>query len=122
MNKNEGLLDRSDTAETNSAGFECHRTLVLAMGVSPLVSINQLAWAGEPVNINLPSAEAIAKALSGVGSAKVDRIVEYSEAYVPFEHVDELAAVQGIGQAMVEKTAMPCFCTNSQGSTPHCFF
>ena len=58
---------------------------------------------GEPVNINLASAEAIAEALSGVGLAKANRIVEYREAYGPFEHVDELAAVRGIGQATVEK-------------------
>ena len=92
-----------DIAEIHGSGFYGLRKLVLAMGAALLVSMNPLAWAGEPVNINLASAEAIAEALSGVGLAKANRIVEYREAYGPFEHVDELAAVRGIGQATVEK-------------------
>ena len=55
------------------------------------------------MNINLASAEVLAEALDGVGLAKAYRIIEYREAHGPFEHVDELAAVQGIGEATVEK-------------------
>ena len=84
--------------------------------------MNLLAWAGEPVNIDLVSAEAIAEALSGVGLAKPKRIEEYGESYGRFEHVDELAVVRGIGRAMVEKTAMPFLCSNGRGSARHCFF
>ena len=71
---------------------------ILLLGLSPFVS-----WASEPVNINLASAEVLADSLQGVGLAKAHRIVEYPEAYGPFEHIDELAAVQGIGAATVEK-------------------
>lgn len=70
----------------------------LLVGMGPLAS-----WATEPVNINLASAEVLAEALQGVGLAKAHRIIEYREAHGPFEHVDELAAVQGIGLATVEK-------------------
>ena len=35
--------------------------------------------------------------------ATAHRIVEYREAHGPFEHYDELAAVQGIGSVTVEK-------------------
>ena len=35
--------------------------------------------------------------------AKASRIIEYREAYEPFEPVDELAAVRGIGHATAEK-------------------
>jgi competence protein ComEA len=45
----------------------------------------------------------LADSLQGVGLAKAHRIVEYREAYGPFEHIDELAAVQGIGSTTVEK-------------------
>ena len=45
----------------------------------------------------------LAESLQGVGIAKAHRIIEYREAHGPFEHVDELAAVQGIGLATVEK-------------------
>ena len=70
----------------------------LLLGLSPLAS-----WASAPVNINLASAEVLAESLQGVGLAKAHRIVEYREAHGPFEHIDELAAVQGIGSATVEK-------------------
>ena len=99
MNKNQSTFGMGGIAETIGSRFQNLRKLVLAMGAALLVSMNPLAWAGEPVNINLASAEAIAEALSGVGLAKANRIVEYREAYGPFEHVDELAAVRGIGQA-----------------------
>ena len=62
---------------------------ILLLGLSPFVS-----WASEPVNINLASAEVLAESLQGVGLAKAHR---------PFEHIDELAAVRGIGSATVEK-------------------
>ena len=71
---------------------------ILLLGLSPFVS-----WASEPVNINLASAEVLAETLKGVGLAKVRRVVEYREAHGPFEHIDELAAAQGIGSATVEK-------------------
>jgi competence protein ComEA len=45
----------------------------------------------------------LAESLQGVGLATVPRVVKYQEAHRPFEHIDELAAVQGIGSATVEK-------------------
>jgi competence protein ComEA len=71
---------------------------ILLLGLSPFVS-----WASEPVNINLASVEVLAESLKGVGLAKAHRFVEYREAHGPFEYIDELAAVQGIGFATVEK-------------------
>ena len=71
---------------------------ILLLGLSPFVS-----WASEPVNINLASAGVLAVSLQGVGLAKAHRIVEYLEAHGPFENIDELAAVQGIGSVTVEK-------------------
>ncbi|MEK9543059.1 MAG: helix-hairpin-helix domain-containing protein, partial [Luminiphilus sp.] len=41
--------------------------------------------------------------LVGVGLAKAYRIVEHREAYGPFESVEELVEVKGIGEATVEK-------------------
>ena len=71
---------------------------ILLLGLSPSVK-----WASEPVNINLTSAEVLAESLQGVGLAKTHRVVEYREAHGPFEHIDELAAVQAIGSATAEK-------------------
>ena len=72
--------------------------LFVLLGLNPLNS-----WADEPININLASAEVLADTLDGVGLAKAHRIIEYREAHGPFEHIEELAAVQGIGMATVEK-------------------
>ena len=71
---------------------------ILLLGLSPFVS-----WASGQVNINLASAEVLAESLQDVSLAKAHRIVEYREAHGPFEHIDEQAAVQGIGAATVEK-------------------
>ncbi len=71
---------------------------ILLLDLSPFVS-----WASEPVNINLASAEVLVATLQGVDLAKAHRVVEYWEAHGPFEHIDELAAVQGIGSARAEK-------------------
>jgi competence protein ComEA len=71
---------------------------ILLLGLSPVVS-----WASGPVNINLASAEVLADSLQGVGLAKAHRIVEYREAHGPFDHIDELASVQGIGSTTVEE-------------------
>ncbi len=72
--------------------------MVTCCGALPLTSL-----AETPVNINLATAESLADALEGVGLAKAYRIIEYREAYGPFEQIDELAAVQGIGQATIDK-------------------
>ena len=61
-------------------------------------------WAEQAlVNINLDSPEAMSEGLTGVGVAKAYRIVEYREAHGPFEAVEELAEVSGIGLSTVEK-------------------
>ena len=71
---------------------------ILLLGLNPFVS-----WASEPVNINLASAKVLAESLQGVGLARAHRIVEYREAHGPFEHIDELTALQGTGSATLEK-------------------
>ena len=72
--------------------------MVMCFGALPMTS-----FAETPVNINLATAESLAEALEGVGLAKATRIIEYREAYGPFEQIEELASVQGLGQATVDK-------------------
>ena len=103
MDKNQSTLGMGGIAEKSGSGFEALRKLVLATSAALLISIHPLASVGEPVNINLVSAEAISKLLSGVGLAKANWIMENREAYGPFERVDELAVVRGIGPATVEE-------------------
>ena len=60
--------------------------------------------AGEPVNINIADAEALAAAINGVGVKKARDIVSHRQKNGPFESVDELAQVSGIGMNTVDKS------------------
>ena len=71
--------------------------LILALGVSTM------AFADEAVDVNTATVEQLAEALNGVGEAKARAIVEYRETNGPFEHIDELVNVRGIGIATVDR-------------------
>ena len=55
-----------------------------------------------PVNINTASATEIADALDGIGLSKAQAIVDYREAYGPFNRPDEIVFVRGIGGSTLE--------------------
>lgn len=57
---------------------------------------------GGPVNVNTADADTIARELRGVGPAKARAIVTYREENGPFETVDDLLKVQGIGPKVLE--------------------
>ncbi|MDX1569822.1 MAG: ComEA family DNA-binding protein [Xanthomonadales bacterium] len=61
------------------------------------------AFAGEPVNVNTASAQEMADALTGIGMTKAEAIIDYREANGPFQHVDELVNVKGIGLKTVDR-------------------
>ena len=71
--------------------------LILALGASTMT------FADEAVDVNTATVEQLAEALNGVGEAKARAIVEYREANGPFEHIDELVNVRGIGIATVDR-------------------
>lgn len=64
-----------------------------------LFSLNVLAG----VDINSASAEQLAESLSGVGPAKAQAIVAYRDMNGPFQSVEQLTEVKGIGPATVDK-------------------
>ena len=106
MNTRQAIRGAEQANVTKSIMALMRRALAsqVAAICAALAVLNPLsAWADEPVNVNLASAEVLADTLEGVGLAKAYRIIEYREAHGPFEHIDELAAVRGIGQATVEK-------------------
>jgi len=61
------------------------------------------ASAADRVNINKASADALATALTGVGSARAAAIVQYRKAHGPFPSVSALTRVKGIGEATLAK-------------------
>ncbi|MGY6588372.1 MAG: ComEA family DNA-binding protein [Wenzhouxiangella sp.] len=68
------------------------------------LSLSGLALAETPaVDINTATAEQLADALHNVGMAKAEAIVAYREEHGPFEHIDELVNVRGIGLATVDR-------------------
>ncbi len=77
----------------------------LLMGGGPVVAAQEQASAhaasADLINLNTASAEDL-QDLPGIGAVKAERIVAQRTAK-PFATVDELTAVEGIGQATLEK-------------------
>lgn len=57
---------------------------------------------GGPVNVNTADADTIARELRGVGPAKARAIVTYRDENGPFETIEDLLKVQGIGPKVLE--------------------
>ena len=55
-----------------------------------------------PVDINSADAQTLAQAIKGIGPAKAAAIVAYRQDHGPFKSVDDLTAVKGIGQALID--------------------
>ncbi|QMT31733.1 ComEA family DNA-binding protein [Alysiella filiformis] len=68
----------------------------------------------EPVNLNTATAEELVAALkgTGVGKAKVAKIIEYREQNHGFKSIDELMEVKGIGSKTLEKMRNRVVITN----------
>ncbi|QKK02576.1 MAG: hypothetical protein HND55_07930 [Pseudomonadota bacterium] len=78
------------------------RKLLIALFLS--LALAQTGLAEElTVDINTATAEQLAEALTGVGSAKAEAIVAYREEHGDFEHIDELINVRGIGLRTVDR-------------------
>jgi competence protein ComEA len=55
------------------------------------------------IDINSADATQLAEALNGIGQSRAEAIVRYREEFGPFESVEELSEVQGIGSSTVER-------------------
>ncbi|MBA1148308.1 helix-hairpin-helix domain-containing protein [Ectothiorhodospiraceae bacterium WFHF3C12] len=71
-----------------------------ALSLAVMMLVSGLALAA-PVNINTADASAL-QGLDGVGPAKAAAIVDYRDANGPFSSVEDLTAVDGIGEKTVE--------------------
>lgn len=67
-----------------------------------LLSFAPFVHAG-PVNVNTADAKTISEALTGIGLAKAEAIVDYRKKHGPFQSIDDLSLVKGIGERTVDK-------------------
>jgi len=57
--------------------------------------------AGEKINLNTATLEELTK-LKGIGPAYAQRIIDYRQNYGPFEKIEDLMKVKGIGQKIFD--------------------
>jgi len=62
-----------------------------------------IAMVAAPLNINSATAEQLAEALSGIGTAKAAEIVAYRQQHGSFSSVEELLNIKGIGRKTLER-------------------
>ena len=77
-------------------------TTMAAIAALVVLSVTTSIAMAAPVNINTASATEIADALNGIGLSKAQAIVDYREAYGPFNRPDEIVFVRGIGGSTLE--------------------
>ena len=65
-------------------------------------SMSALAADAPAVNINTADVSQLVS-LNGIGQSKAEAIIAYRSSYGPFQSVDELTAVKGIGESLVNK-------------------
>jgi competence protein ComEA len=56
-----------------------------------------------PVDVNTADADMLAESLNGIGPKIAAAIVEYRKQNGPFQSIDELLNVKGIGSKMLER-------------------
>ena len=78
-------------------------TFIKPLLIALALSLPMFAVAVEPVDLNAASAETLATSMEGVGLQKAQAIVAYRDRHGPFDSVDEITAVRGIGPATLEK-------------------
>lgn len=67
-----------------------------------LLSLNP-SYAADSLDINTATAGQLAEQLPGIGPAKALRIIQWREQHGPFEDVEQLQEVKGIGPKTLEK-------------------
>ena len=72
-----------------------------SLGALAGLLLGGFAWAGT-IDVNTADAQQLTS-INGIGPAKAQSIVEYRQANGPFEHLDDLVRVNGIGAKLLER-------------------
>ena len=67
------------------------------------LTLSSLAFAAGEININTADKEMLMTGISGIGEKRAEAIVSYREANGPFNSVEELLNVRGVGKATLDK-------------------
>ena len=65
--------------------------------------ITSLSTYAAPVDVNTANAEVLAESLAGVGPKIAEAIVEYRKEHGPYQSVNDLLNIKGIGPKVLEK-------------------
>ena len=68
-----------------------------------LLGFSTLALSAETVNINKADTAALIANLQGIGEVKAKAIVDYRRKHGPFQSINDLANVKGIGEGLIKK-------------------
>lgn len=79
------------------------RSILGAFALIFALALSSSVQATSPIDINSATASEIAAALTGVGPAKAQAIVDYRTEKGGFVSIEELTQVQGIGPATLER-------------------
>jgi competence protein ComEA len=101
-----GVLPDGDASRLNLAALLSDgqelRIPMRTPTAAPGTPSNQPAGIAARINLNTATMAEL-ESLPGIGPALAGRIVEYRETYGPFQTVDDLLNVKGIGPALLEK-------------------
>jgi competence protein ComEA len=78
------------------------KALLRLLLITALLGFSHLSFSAELVNINTADAPTLAATMTGVGEKRAEAIVAYREQHGPFESVEDLVRVSGIGSKVLE--------------------
>lgn len=90
---------------------------LVAAALAALASVSTVAAEQGVVDVNTASMEQL-NAISGIGDAKAQAIIEYREKNGPFQSVDDLVHVSGIGDKLLARLRPQLTVGGSQGKAP----
>lgn len=99
-----GFLQQADQKQINLAQ-KCKDEMVIYVplkGEKPISNVGNITAEGDLINVNAASVSDLEK-LDGIGPAKAEAIVKYRQTHGPFQSVEQLTKVPGIGKKTVDK-------------------
>jgi competence protein ComEA len=94
------MQDRNRSNRIRTIGIAAILALMLAAGVSADAATD--GSDREPIDLNTADVAAL-QTVPGIGPALAKRIVEFREKEGPFERVDDLLKIRGIGEKSLAK-------------------